>query len=230
MKKTFITAAPAVCFPLTGTLFAQANLKEHPAYLDIDAALDLKVIKPEVNINIPRFLLNSALSAFNGKEGDPIAKLGINLNELTQDVKLIRVVVIEVAEETQKAFTRGVALLRAELEENWTPIVSVPEDGVFIYARSDESGEELAGIALLVAEDDEAVIGNLVGNVPLGKIAKIAAQLGEDMVPPELLQTLGALHAGGIDHHDDEAHGFLDGEAAHDHADAGQDAEAQPIR
>ena len=165
---------------ISSALFAQGDLKEDPAYLDIDAAIDLTEITPEVNVNIPRFLLNTALSEFTGGKDDPLAKLGVNLNELTQDVKLIRVVVIDGRDTNAEQIRIGVERLKSQLAEDWVPIVVVPKDNVFIYARSDASGEQLAGAALIVVDGNNVVIGNLVGNVPLGKIAMIAARLGQD--------------------------------------------------
>lgn len=224
MKTLFISTALAAFLALPTAALAQANLKKHPAYLNIDGALDLKTIKPEVNINVPRFLLNSALAEFDGGKDDPIGRLGINLKELTQDIQLLRVVVLDADDEHQEAVRKGLKKLHAQLEEHWTAIVSLPEDNVHVYARSDESGEELAGLALLVAEDGEAVIGNLVGNVPIGRIAKIAAHLGEDMVPRELLQTLATLHGahgGEVEGGHGQGHA-AEAEAAHgeDHSNA----------
>lgn len=179
----------------TPSLFAQkrVSLKDHPAYLDIDAALDLKTVKPTVNVNLPRFLLNSALSEFNGGQGDPLAKVGINLQELTGDLKLIRVLVFEDSGGQEEAFLKGVASLQATLEADWTPIISIPEDRVHIYARSDETGEEMAGLAFLVADEGEAVIANVVGNISIGKIAKVAALIGSAFVPAEVMEQLATL-------------------------------------
>lgn len=183
MKTSLITstlALVATCLAFSGAVLAQGDLKDDPAYLDIDSAIDLTEITPEVNVNIPKFLLNTALSEFTGGDDDPLAKLGVNLKELTQDVKLIRVVVIDGKKENAAAIMAGVENLKKQLSKDWISIVAVPKDNVFIYARSDASGEELAGAALLVADGNNLVIGNLVGNVPLGKLAKIAAQLGQD--------------------------------------------------
>ncbi len=55
------------------TTMAQQDLKEDPAYLPIDEVLDLQVAKPEVNVNLPRFLINNALSEFDGGPNNPFA-------------------------------------------------------------------------------------------------------------------------------------------------------------
>ena len=152
-------------------------------------------------MNIPKFLLNTALSEFTGGDDDPLAELGLNVKELTQDVKLIRVVVIDGKDHNAAAIKEGVEQLKAELAKDWISIVAVPKDNVFIYARSDASGKKLAGAALLVADGNKLVIGNLVGHVPLGKLAKIAAQLGKGDLEDIMKQLTQGAGGGG---HDEE--------------------------
>ena len=76
--------------------------------------------------------------------------------------------------------------------------LAVPKDNVFIYARSEASGEKLAGAALLVADGNNLVIGNLVGHVPLGKLA---AQLGKGDLEDIMKQLTQGAGGGG---HDEE--------------------------
>src|SRR5690349_7964925 len=116
--------------------FGQTAVEKDPAYLPIDKVIDLKTIRPEVNVNLPRFLLKDALSGFTGADTNSPAG-GIDMVDLIKDVKLIRVVVIEANKTNRAALDKGVKALRTELEKGWTPIVSVPEDNVGIYAMSD---------------------------------------------------------------------------------------------
>jgi hypothetical protein len=167
---------------------AQSNLENDPAYLAIDKAFDLKVLQPEVNINLPRFLLQEALAELNGGPEDPFAKAGVNLAELVKDVKLIRLLIIEANQTNRPALAKGVAALRTTLETKWTPIVTIPEDSVGVYALGDASGETMAGLALLIQDDGDAVIANIVGRVSLGKIVKLASHL--DKFPKDLLKKL----------------------------------------
>src|SRR5258705_12471947 len=125
-------------YPLAG--FGQSSVEKDPAYLPIDKVLDLKTIRPEVNINLPRFLLKDALTELNGA-GTNSALDGIDIADLIKDVKLIRVVVIEANETNRPALDKAVKALRDELEKKWTAIVSVPEDNVGVYAMSDPDGE-----------------------------------------------------------------------------------------
>jgi hypothetical protein len=174
-----------VC-PLVG--FGQASLESDPAYLPIDKVLDLKTIQPEVNVNLPRFLLKDAAAELNGAPGSPLAGTGIDFADLVKDVKLIRVVVIEANKTNRPALDKAVKTLRADLEAKWTPIVSVPQENVGIYAMGDPSGESMTGVAVLVYDGGDAVIGNIVGHVSIGKLIKIASQ--SDKLPKDLLKKL----------------------------------------
>jgi hypothetical protein len=180
----FIASSPA-------RAAAQNNIENDPAYLAIDKAIDFKAIKPEVNINLPRFLLKDALSDLGGGTNDPFAGTGINISELVQDIKLIRVVVIEGRKSDKEALTKGIETLQATLEKNWTPIAVVGEknEKVGVYAISDPSGEAVAGLAVLVHEGGgDAVIANIVGRVSLGKIVKAASQMNK--FPKDFLKKL----------------------------------------
>jgi hypothetical protein len=167
---------------------AQNGLEKDPAYLAIDDAIDLKTIRPEVNVNLPRFLLQDALSEFNGGTDDPLAGTGINIADLVKDIKLIRVVVIQAKETNRVELDKGLATLRATLESKWTAIATVPEENVGVYALSDASGEKMMGLAVLVQDKSEAVIANIVGRVSIGKIVKLASQ--SNKFPKDLLKKL----------------------------------------
>lgn len=169
---------------------AGAGLESEPAYLPIDKAIDLKTLRPEVNVNLPRFLLQDAVSEMNGGKDDPLAGTGINLAELIKDVKLIRVVVFDVDKTQRAALSNGVVALREILETRWTPIATVPNDNVGVYALGDASGESIAGLAVLVHDGDNAVVANIVGRVSLSKIVKVASRF--DKFPKDLLKKLGA--------------------------------------
>jgi hypothetical protein len=169
--------------------FGQGGVEADPAYLPIDKLLDLKAIQPEVNINLPRFLLKDALTELNAA-GTNSALDGIDIADLIKDLKLIRVVVIEAKETNRPALDKAVKALREELEKKWTAIVSVPEEKehVGIYAMPDPAGESNAGLAVLVYDGGDAVIGNVVGHVSIGKLIKLAS--ASNKVPKELLKKL----------------------------------------
>lgn len=184
-----LTLACTLAFPLLG--LGGNSIETDPAFLPIDKAIDLKLIRPEVNINIPRFLLKDAASELNSGTNSPLQGTGIDVAELVKDVKLIRVVVIEANQTNRAALDAGVKKLRADLETKWTSVVSVPEDNVGIYAMGDPSGETMAGLAVLVYDDGDAVIANVVGKVSVGKLIKLASSMNK--LPKDLLKKLQAM-------------------------------------
>lgn len=192
MKRTITSLfilALVTAYPLAG--FGQLNLEKDPAYLPIDKVIDLKTIRPEVNVNLPRFLLKDALSGLTGTSTNSASLGGIDLADLVKDVKLIRVVVIEANKTNRPALNKAVKTLRKELDKKWTAIVSVPENNVGVYAMSDPAGESNTGLAVLVYDGDDAVIGNIVGHVSIGKLIKIASQ--SNKLPKNFLKELQGL-------------------------------------
>lgn len=187
MKKliTLLTLASIAICPLAA--FSQTDMEKDPAYLPIDKFLDLKAIPPKVNVNLPRFLLKDAIS--NLGNTDALAKNGIDLPDLVKDVKLIRVVVIEANKTNHADLEKSVKKLRAELDAKWTPIVTVTEgNNVGVYAKGDPSGETMAGVAVLVFNGDNLVIGNVVGHVSITKL--IAVAMKSKQLPKDFFKNL----------------------------------------
>jgi hypothetical protein len=182
---TILTLAFISACPMAGR--AEGSIESDPAYLPIDKVLDLKANPPKVNVNLPRFLLKDAISGLTNMPNKPLPG-GIDLADLTKDVKLIRVVVLDVEKTNRSVVEKSVAALRKELDSKWTSIVKVVDnkDTVGVYAMGDPSGESMAGVAVLVADEGDVVIVNIVGHVSIGKLMTLAAQMHK--LPPELLQ------------------------------------------
>jgi hypothetical protein len=173
---------------------AQSDLEKSPAYLPIDKAIDSKTVTPAVNVNLPRFLLMDVAAGFDGSTNDPLAGTGIDFKDLIKDVKLIRLMIIEDDKKHHEQVAKGVADLRAILRDKWTAIVNVPDGGVSVYAIGDASGDGMAGVAVIIYDGDDAIIGNIVGKVSIGKLLKIAGQFKS--LPPEFMEKLmGATNA-----------------------------------
>ena len=166
---------------------AEGSIESDPAYLPIDKVLDLKAIPPQVNVNLPRFLLKDAISGLTNAPNNGLTGQGIDLADLVKDVKLIRVVVIE-AKTNRAELDKSMKALRSVLDSKWTAIVNVPESNVGVYAMGDPSGESNAGVAVLIYDHGQAVIVNIVGHVSIGKLISIAAQTHR--LPTDLLKQL----------------------------------------
>lgn len=136
------------------------------AYLNIDAIIDYSIAPPEVNINLPPFLLNSLKS--------DLAEQQPELAEITEGINSIRVLVIPRNDENSAHLAEAYDQIHTLLEKDWTPILSVPEENLGIYAISDETGLEMAGIAGMISAEDNFIVINLAGKISLGKLLKIA--------------------------------------------------------
>jgi hypothetical protein len=190
MKQLIPSLAVAILLTSPAVGFADNSIETDPGYLGIDKAIDLKTVRTQVNVNLPRYLLKDAAASLNGGPDDPFAKTGINFADLVKDIKLIRVVVIEAGKTNRAVLEKGIKALRADLESKWTAMVSVPEENVGVYVRSNDSGESMAGLAVLVYDGGDAVVANVVGQVSIGKILKIASRF--DKLPKDLLKKLSA--------------------------------------
>jgi hypothetical protein len=188
MKKMVLSLmlAAMAAFPLAG--FGQASIENDPAYLPIDKLLDLKANPPQVNVNLPQFLLKDALSGLNNTN---FGTEGMDLSDVVKDVKLIRVVVFD-GSQNKADFKHALKALQAELDAKWISIVNVSDDKdkVGIYAKADKSGEAAAGIAVLVYDGDgnDTVVANVIGKVSIAKLIRAASQ--SKMIPQDLLKKL----------------------------------------
>jgi hypothetical protein len=187
MKKLIAILALAALTACPLAIHAENSIESDPAYLPIDKVLDLKAIPPQVNVNLPRFLLKDALSGMTNLPNNSLPG-GADLQDLLKDVKLIRVVVIEATKTNRAELDKSMKALRSTLDSKWTSIVNVPENNVGVYAMGDPSGESMAGVAVLIHDHGQAVIVNIVGHVSIGKLIKLAAQ--SNKFPKDFLKQL----------------------------------------
>ncbi|MDP0500347.1 MAG: DUF4252 domain-containing protein [Verrucomicrobiota bacterium JB022] len=189
MKRNYLLLAIVL---LTGlSLFGQApaKIKSDPAYLDIDAVIDVNAAQPKVNINLPRFLLLNATQDLAAQNAD--------VASIVQGIQHLRLVVFEPSNANRDKVLAGADKIRATLKQNWMPLVSVPDDGVGIYVMSDESGDEMAGLAALIANGSgEVVFINLVGNVPIAKVINLAQQMDNPEIQKALANIQGQIGGG----------------------------------
>jgi hypothetical protein len=93
-----------------------------------------------------------------------------------------------------EATRAGLEKLKNSMSSKWMPIVNVPDGNVTIFAIGDETGSRLAGLAMMVADKNAIVVGNIVGEIQIGKIiaaaSKIAAKGGINPGENDILQKL----------------------------------------
>lgn len=179
------------CFVGITTLgVAQPKASSSPGYLPIDETLNTAAIQPKVNLHLPKFLIKEMITDFENGSDNPLTELDINLSELVSGVDSLRIVVIEPDGETRKTVQAATQRLTEILNSSWMPVINVPEENVGIYTVSNEAGDQMAGLALLVNQEDTVVILNIVGRIPLGKIIKLA--INNNALPENLLEQLSA--------------------------------------
>ncbi len=199
-----LAAAMIVCTVIHGVTQAQESgpkpvpLREDPAFVDVDSFFDTQALRPEVNVNLPQFLLRNMVSELNGGKEDPFAEMGINIAELTKDIRLVRVMVLESRgdSEKQKLISSSMDKLRQSLRSGWIPVVNVPDGNVSVYAMGDDTASRMMGLAITVSEGGSAVVVNVVGEIPIGKIIGIAGRVagegeGRNRIQEALKQLMG---------------------------------------
>src|SRR6185312_330562 len=106
MKKLITILALALVAACPFASHAENSIESDPAYLPIDKVLDLKAIPPQVNVNLPRFLLKDAISGLTNMPNKSLPG-GVDLADLVKDVKLIRVVVLDVSKTNRTAVQKA---------------------------------------------------------------------------------------------------------------------------
>ncbi len=208
-RETHRTATGTVALPMIWALallliaacplatFGQSDIEKDPAYLPIDKVLDFKANPPQVNVNLPHFLLKDALSGLISSNASNNQMT--ELVDMLKDVKLIRVVVFEGNQSNKSQVEKAMKELRADVDSKWTSIVRVQDgkDNVGVYIIGDASGENVGGVAVLVHDGDEGdtVIVNVVGKVSIGRLIKLATQTKK--LPPNILQMLSGMNGAG---------------------------------
>jgi hypothetical protein len=201
MKTQLTSLALALLVSFPGLAPAQTDLERDPAYLPIDKVLDLKLAKPEVSVNLPRFLLMDAVSEVDLGTNSPFAAAGTSLKELVQDIKLIRFIILSTDDTNKSHVDEAVAKLNKHLETNWVSVFSLPEENIGVFVLSDPSGEAVGGVAMIMHNGNETILGNIVGRVSIGKLLKVATKIdrknGASFIPKDLIERLTQASTGG---------------------------------
>lgn len=161
---------------------------ERPGFIDLDAIIAKATAQPTVNVNLPSFLLAELADGLAGDPNHPLIAAGFDVDRLINDVRSIRLAVFENMATADLELQKAVQTLTADLNANWVSMVSVPSENVGIYITSDPATNRMAGLAIVVAQGDTVVLGNIEGRVPIGTILQMAAR--SNALPKELLQSI----------------------------------------
>ena len=160
-------AALMTAVPMT----AADSLDANPGYIDFSKYVSVSTEDTTVEVNIKGPLLKLASSILEDHD-EGVARL-------IENIQLVRVHVFEVDDENREQFAESIQSIAKTLtDKNWEQVVRVQEDdenvGVFTNMPTDDA---IAGIVVSVAEEDEAVFVNIVGNVAIESIADLGKRL-----------------------------------------------------
>lgn len=166
------TAIAAVCIAtaVAGTALADRDVTKLPGYVPFDKNAILGDIDATVEINLSEPMLKFMAGAANIADQD--------LAEMLHGIVDLRVKVFEFdsidAEEAQPKIKDLVKWLD---KNEWSRIVHVEEEfeTVNIYTRLD--GDNMAGLALVVASESELVFINIVGVIDPARMGSLIGRM-----------------------------------------------------
>jgi hypothetical protein len=168
--KIACSAALAVMF-LAGAAAAQdvdPKIKRLPGYVDFQATKLFKGEEARVEVFLKEPMLK-LVSKFIEQEDQ-------ELYDILSKLKLVRVQVFDVDDAKVREFNEITKKTTAMLDEKgWERIVRVREDdeNVDVYLRPSENYESILGIVVMVAEHEEAVFINVVGEIHPDDVARL---------------------------------------------------------
>lgn len=156
---------------MAGSALAQdvdRKISEMPGYVDFNALKLFKGQEPRVEVFLKEPMLNLVTKFMREEEPD--------LHDVLSKLKLVRVQVFDIDSDMMGEFSEATAATTKELDgKGWERIVRVREDdeNVDVYLLPSESYESILGIVVMVAETDEAVFVNIVGEINPDDVARL---------------------------------------------------------
>ncbi|MEX2469779.1 MAG: DUF4252 domain-containing protein [Pseudohongiellaceae bacterium] len=175
MNKLTRWLIPLGVLGLIPVAMAQDALQDHPGFVDFSALTAMMDSEPTVEISLKEPLLamvTNLIRAEDQEAADFISKL------LRVTVNVFR---SEAAEVDEVAAT--MENIAGDLEqEGWERVVRVREDQdhVDIYVRMSGDAQLIHGIAIMVAEPNETVLVNIVGDISGNDLAALGRRFDID--------------------------------------------------
>lgn len=143
-----------------------SDVTTHPGYADL-SGLETILGDPATILDLDGVQITAMLGEQATEE----------ISALVADLELVRVRTYAVLDGTAEAVRGSLATKAQALQDGgWSTIVQVhtPDDHVNVLLRLHE--DRYAGVVLLVAEDSQAVVANVVGNVDPAKVGALLGQ------------------------------------------------------
>jgi hypothetical protein len=173
MKRAFKigTLAAVAVAVLAGSALADdvdRKIKKLPGYVDFNAMKLFEDQEPRVEVFLKEPMLNLVTKFMREEEPE--------LHDVLSKLKLVRVQIFDLNSDMIGEFNDATKSTTGELDKKgWERIVRVREDdsNVDIYLLPSESYESILGIVVMVAEDEEAIFVNIVGEINPDDVARL---------------------------------------------------------
>jgi hypothetical protein len=153
----------------------QEDVLDHPGYVDFTELNEIAGSEPNVEVSLkePLLKLITNLLKNNEEEAAQFISTLIRVN--------VRVFDSSRLDTGRMAETMATVARRLDAD-SWERVVRVREgsDYVDVYFRLSEDGELIHGIAIMVAEPDETVLVNIVGDISPNDITAISERFDID--------------------------------------------------
>jgi len=170
-----------ICIAVLGLTLMQPALGQqndvlgHPGYVDFTELNEIAGSEPSVEVSLKEPLLKLITNLLRNNE-----------EEAAQFISTLIRVSVRVFEssriDTDRMAEAMTAVARRLDADSWERVVRVREDSdyVDVYFRLSEDGELIHGIAIMVAEPDETVLVNIVGDISPNDIGAISERFDLD--------------------------------------------------
>ena len=154
---------------------AEQAVEEHPGYVDFSRLSALAGVEPVIEVSLKAPMLNMITNLVPEEEQDAADFIS----------KLLRVTVrvFEGPQLDVPAIAETMAEIAADLDaEGWERVVRVRDgdEHVDIYFRLSNAADLIHGIAIMVAEPQETVLVNVVGDIDDDDIAALGRRFDID--------------------------------------------------
>jgi len=177
-------AAACIATAVAGTALAELDVTKLPGYVPFDKEAILGDIDATVEINLSEPMLKFMAGVVNVADQE--------LAESLHGIVDLRVKVFEMdSTDAEHAQPKIKGLVKWLDKNEWSRIVHVEEEleTVNIYTRLD--GDKMAGLALVVASQDELVFINIVGVIDPARMGSIIGRMsGGDEVDLDFLSRI----------------------------------------
>ncbi len=161
-------AGLAFCQPV---LAQDSELLDHPGYVDFTELSQIAGSEPNVEVSLKEPLLNLITNILKNNDESAARFLStlIRVNVRVYDSSRIDA---ELMASTMSSIAQRLDV------SNWDRVVRVREgsDHVDVYFRLSEDAQLIQGIAIMVAEPEETVLVNIVGNISPEDLSAIGAR------------------------------------------------------